>query len=168
MIRLLQCVADLGQPGCWIGGGCIRNAAWEWLHGRTPDCARFNDVDVVFFDGTNASAAYDRAIETTLAARAGDVPWSVKNQARMHARNGQPPYRDIADAVARWPETATAIAARLTNGRVELLAPHGVQDLVGLIVRPTPAFSARPHEVARRLREKKWLIRWPRLCTVGI
>src|SRR5690348_2521709 len=88
MIRLLRVVAELGLRDCWIGGGCIRNAVWDRLHGRTPDCARLNDVDVVFFDRAGASAAHDRALETKLAARARDVPWSVKNQARMHARNG--------------------------------------------------------------------------------
>jgi len=168
MIRLLQVVADLGRADCWIGGGFIRNAVWEALHGRAPDCALLNDVDVVFLDPANASAANDRALETHLAACARDVPWSVKNQARMHARNGHPPYRDIADAIAHWPETATAVAARLSHGCVELQAPHGLQDLLGLIVRPTPAFSARRHEVTRRLREKNWLIRWPRLRMVGL
>ena len=71
-------------------------------------------------------------------------------------------------AVARWPETATAVAARLSHERVELLAPHGVDNLVGLIVRPTPAFLARRHEVMRRVTTKNWLARWPRLRMVDV
>ena len=47
-----------------------------------------------------------------------------------------------------WSETATAVAARLGDG-IELLAPHGLNDLLGLI--------------ARRAAEKGWFRRWPRL-----
>jgi hypothetical protein len=86
----------------------------------------------------------------------------------MHLRNDDAPYMDARSAIARWPETATAVAARLANRRVELLAPHGVDDLVGLIVRPTPAFSARRQEVMHRVTSKNWLARWPKLRLVDI
>jgi uncharacterized protein len=80
--------------------------------------------------------------------------------------NSEPAYHDTADAIARWPETATAVAARSSNGRVELLAPHGVNDLVQMIVRPTPAFASRQEEYIRRLRSKDWQARWPRLTII--
>jgi uncharacterized protein len=163
MIRLLRAVEELQLPDCWIGAGFVRNAVWDALHGRTPDCGLLNDVDVVFLDRADSSAARDRAVEAELAARIPNVPWSVKNQARMHARNNELPYVDAADAIARWPETATAVAVRWLKDRVELLAPHGVDDLVRLIVRPTPAFRLRRHEVARRVASKNWQARWPRL-----
>jgi len=163
MLRLLRSVDELKLPDCWIGAGFVRNAVWDALHGRLPDCSMLNDVDVVFFDSVDSSAARDRAIEATLTARTPNIPWDVKNQARMHVRNDGPPYIDTADAIARWPETATAVAARLSQGRVELVAPHGVADLIGLIVRPTPAFGSRRHEVARRVASKNWRARWPKL-----
>jgi hypothetical protein len=167
MMRLLQTVRELGLPDCWIGAGFIRNAVWDALHGRTPNCALLNDIDVVFFDRANASPAADAAIENRLAASAPNLPWSVKNQARMHLRNGEETYYDTAAAIARWPETATAVAVRLRHDRLELLAPHGLEDLIGLIVRPTPAFAQRSHAFACRLRAKNWLARWPRLRIVG-
>ena len=74
-----------------------------------------------------------------------------------------PPYIDTAAACASWPETATAVAARWSNGDVELLAPHGVEDLVSLIVRPTPAFMGRRDEIVRRIATKNWRVRWPKL-----
>ena len=86
----------------------------------------------------------------------------------MHVRNGVPPYIDTADACARWPETATAVAARWSNGDVELLAPHGVEDLVSLIVRPTPAFMGRRDEIVRRIATKNWRVRWPKLRFIDI
>lgn len=81
----------------------------------------------------------------------------------MHARNGHAPYADTADAVWHWTETATAVAARTRAGRVELLAPHGLADLLGLVVRPGPAYAHRPQDVLRRVREKGWMRRWPGL-----
>ena len=168
MILHLSAVAQLNLPDCWIGAGFVRDAVWDALHGRTPDCARLNDVDIVFLDTADASAERDRMLEARLADLIPDRPWSVKNQARMHTRNGEPPYRDTADAISRWPETATAIAARWRNSRVEILAPHGVDDLVSLIVRPTPAFHSRRAEVLQRIGSKNWRTRWPRLRVEGI
>lgn len=163
MMRLLRLVAELCLADCWIGGGFIRDAVWDALHDRMPDCARLNDVDVVFFDRSRTTAAHDQEIERELVARCPNVPWSVKNQARMHFRNRVPPYPDIGGAIASWPETATAIAARLDSGRVALLAPHGVEDLVNMVVRPTPAFVSRRDEVAARVSSKNWRALWPRL-----
>jgi hypothetical protein len=168
MMRLLQAADALALPDCWIGAGFVRNAVWDALHGRAPDCALLNDVDVVFCDPADSAAARDRALEAGLAARLPGVPWSVKNQARMHTRNNEAPYVDTADALARWPESATAVAARLSNGGVQLLAPHGVGDLVGLIVRPTPAFVSRRDQVARRVAQKGWRARWPKLTLIGV
>ena len=168
MMRLLRAVNDLALPDCWIGAGFIRNAVWDALHGREPNCALLNDVDVVFFDRVDASAARDEAIEAKLTAQCPKMPWSVRNQARMHLRNNEPAYPDTAGAIARWPETATAIAARLSRGRVEILAPHSVDDLVRLIVRPTPAFIPRQEEFADRLSSKNWQARWPRLKIITV
>lgn len=91
------------------------------------------------------------------------MPWSVRNRARMHARNGHPPYTDTADAVWHWTETATAVAACTRAGRIEPLAPHGLADPLGLVVRPGPAYAHRPEEVWRRVRDKGRVRRWPGL-----
>lgn len=150
---------------CRIAGSAPVLSAMPF--GRPPNCALLNDVDVVFFDRANSSPAADAAIEDRLAACAPNLPWSVKNQARMHLRNGKEPYHDTAAAIARWPDAATAVAVRLRQGRPELVAPLGLEDLIGLIVRPTPALAQRPQAFARRLRAKNWLARWPRLRFVG-
>jgi hypothetical protein len=166
MMRLLGHVESLGLPDSWIGAGFIRNAVWDALHGRPFGASPLSDVDVIFLDPRNLSAERDASIEATLRRLAPGPDWQVKNQARMHERNGDAPYRDSSDAIAHWPETATAIAARVVQGKVEIIAPHSVADLLALLVRPTPAFARKPDIYRQRLAEKDWATRWPRLTVI--
>lgn len=130
----------LALPDCWIAAGFVRNAVWDALHGR-PCGPITTDVDVIWFDPLRAGAAIDRDIEARLRAQAPALRWSAKNQARMHARNGDAPYASAADAMRHWPETATAIAVRIVGpNRCAISAPYGLDDLWGLRLRPTPAF----------------------------
>ncbi len=166
MMAALGAVAELGLPDAWIGAGFLRGAVWDRLHGyasRTP----LDDIDVVTFDPEALDPAAEVALETRLGERLPGLPWSVKNQARMHLRNGDAPYRDSADALAHWLETPTAVALRLNQaGGLELLAPLGTEDLLGLVVRPTPHARAHAHRLAAyraRLEKKNWPAKWPKL-----
>ena len=162
-LRLFEAVASLDLPDGWIGAGLIRNAVWDALHGREPERLSTDDVDVIYFDPGDIAGERERGIEAGLLALAPGIPWSAKNQARMHLRNGDRPYRDSRDAIAHWPETATAIAARLHHGRIEVIAPHGITDLLALTVRPTAAFRHKMAIYQERLKAKDWPSRWPRL-----
>jgi uncharacterized protein len=163
IVKALSAVEALGIDDCWIGAGLIRNTVWNKLHGFATDPIVGTDVDVVYCDAGDASLARDIAIEAQLFATLPGVLWSVHNQARMHIPNGDAPYRDVADAIRCWPETATAIAARKAGESVEVLAPHGVDDLIRLIVRPTPAFNRKMAAYRERIVKKDWARRWPRL-----
>jgi len=163
---LLLHVESLGLPDCWIGAGFIRNNVWDVLHGREIDVSRLNDVDVIFFNPGDTSRELEADAERQLGILASGIPWSAKNQARMHLRNGDAPYRDTYDAVAHWAETATAIAARSVTGRVEVIAPHGVEDLVALIVRPTSLFGHKMDIYRERVTGKDWPSRWPKLTVL--
>jgi hypothetical protein len=142
MVEILRAVEALCLPDCWVGAGFVRNPIWDALHGF-PWSASYTDVDVVYCDAAHADAEHESLIEHRLALSLPTVPWSVKNQARMHVQNGDPPYANTADASRHWPKTCTAIAARSLDGRIELLAPFGVADLVSLTVKPTPAFAQK-------------------------
>jgi len=162
-LPLLKTVAALGLPDAWIGAGTPRDAAWDHLHGRPP-APPAGDVDVVFFDPAVPCPAADRAIEARLRAAHPGPAWSVTNQARMHARNGDAPYRDTADAMRHWPETATAVAARWDGRGIVLLAPFGLGDLWSGLLRPGPRFTGEKHAIfAARVATKRWRARWPRL-----
>ncbi len=164
MLHALQVLAAHGPPGAWIGAGFLRNAVWDAAHGRAPDPGTLADLDVVYHDPTNADPARDAAIEGELR-RVLPLPWQVANQARMHCRNGHAPYGGLAEALARWPETATAIAARWDGVGVAVLAPHGVADLLCLVLRPTP--GTPPEVVRTRMIAKRWIDRWPQLRLQG-
>jgi hypothetical protein len=162
-MRLLRLIQALGLPDCWIGAGFVRSAVWDHLHGYPPSLS-MSDVDVVWFDDARAEPDNDRRVENELAASAPDVAWSVKNQARMHEHNADRPYISVEDALRHWPDTATAVAMRLTGDGLDVLAPFGLADLFGLVVRPTPAFATDKLPVVQaRMSEKRWLERWPRL-----
>ena len=168
MMRCLAVLAAHGPAGAWIGAGFVRNAVWDYLSGQDTEATPPADLDVVFHDPFNLAAEQDAAFEGALRTAAPDLPWSVRNQARMHERNGHRPYRDVADALAHWPETATAIAARLGPKDVEILAPFGVADVLAMTIRPTPAFRTTPEVVRARLEAKGWRRRWPKLRVIGL
>ena len=163
---MLEALADLDLPDAWIAAGAVRNAAWDRLH-EYPTSTPLVDVDVIWFDPRRAGRGVDVELQHRLAQRLAGVTWSVKNQARMHRRNGDPPYRDCLDAMGAWPETATGIAARLgPRGVIELSAAFGFDDLLRLRLRPTPRFAADP-AFRKRVESKRWLALWPKLRLVG-
>lgn len=165
--RLLKVVRSIRIPDCWIGAGFVRNVVWNQLHGRTVSPLS-GDVDVLWFDPEQADSSADRLIEAKLRALVPSVDWSVKNQARMHVRNGDAPYTSVVDAMRYWPETATAVAVRINcRDHLEVAAPFGLDDLFGLILGPTPRFAVdkRPLYDAR-IQAKGWLEMWPLLRTV--
>ncbi len=164
MVEILRAVEALSLPDCWVGAGFVRNPIWDALHGF-PWSASYTDIDVVYFDAADLDPERDRQIETHLAISVPAVPWSVKNQARMHFHNGDDAYTNTADALCHWPETCTAVATRSIGARIELLTPFGIDDLISLIVRPTPAFANKMEVYQARVASKAWQARWPKLRT---
>ncbi len=156
-----------GPAGGWLAAGFVRNAVWDVLAGRLPDTADLADLDLVHHDAAECTPMADERYEAALRA-ARPLPWSVRNQARMHTRNGHPPYRDLAEALSHWPETATAIAVRFIAGRIEVLAPLGVEDLFAMVVRPGPPHAADPAALRARLASKGWQARWSGLRVLGL
>lgn len=162
-LHLLRVVRDHGPEGAWIAAGFVRNAVWDALHGYSEPTP-LSDIDVLHFSADNLDPEADYAWERRFLEVCPDAPWSVRNQARMHLRNADSPYRDCADAMGHWPEVCTAVAVRLSGESLELLAPLGVDDIWQLRVRPSEHFRAKPHIYRERLAAKNWPARWPKLC----
>lgn len=166
MLRMaaLEAVRHLDLPDCWIGAGFVRDAVWDHLHGRAI-IPPSGDVDVIWFDPDQVDVERDKKIGRELRKNCPDLLWSVKNQARMHIRNGDAPYISVVDAMRFWPETATAVAVRLkTEGTVEANAPFGLGDLFALRLVPSPSFACQKrHIFDQRVVDKRWLLRYPLL-----
>ena len=165
-MAMLRAVARMGLPDCWIGAGFVRNLVWDRLHGyrrHTP----LNDVDVLYHDASDRSRAMERRLEARLRRMLPGVPWSVRNQARMHRRNGDAPYRSTCHALAFWAETPTAVAVALRGAELEMIAPFGTADLMHLIVRPTPRFRHKMAIWRDRMEAKGWPARWPGLTLLA-
>jgi uncharacterized protein len=158
----LLVVEKLRLPGGCIGAGFVRNLVWDHFHGRVSDC-RHEDVDVLYYDPGRVRREQEEEFESILTAAIPELSWSVRNQARMHVRNNDLPYSSVDDAMSFWPETATAVAVAREGSTCRISAPYGLDDLMGLILRPT---SLREDKVAlfhERISSKDWMVRWPKL-----
>lgn len=163
---VLRAVSQLGLPDCWVGAGFIRSYVWDRLCGLAAQ--KPEDVDVVYhYDGDIAEQS-EKLYDEKLVQMMPDVPWSCKNQARMHIKAGiDTPYKNTEEGLMNWTETATAVAARMdAEGRLHVLAPFGLEDLFGMVVRPTPLFQKRLLQYRARLAQKRWDQRWPQLTFI--
>lgn len=163
MMDILKAAKQLDLSDWWICAGFIRSKIWDVLH-DFKERTVISDIDVIYFDKKIMVEAEEKKLEKVLHEILPEIPWSVKNEARMHVQNNLNPYLNAEDAIAKFPETVTALAVRLdNNGQLELTAPHGVKDVVNMIVRPTPFFSNSRllmdiyHE---RIKAKDWGKHW--------
>jgi hypothetical protein len=160
---VIEAARSVGLPDGAIGAGFVRQPVWDHLHGHRPT-DKFADIDVLYFDRADLTPESELRIEQELGRMLPGVPWEVTNQARMHINNGDPAYRDTEDAIAHWLETPTALAVRLAP-RVAggLIAPFGFDDLLAIQIKPTPAGVRRIDAYRKRLRQKDWHLRWPKV-----
>jgi hypothetical protein len=140
----------------------VRSKVWDYIHGyekRTP----LPDIDIVYFDPE--SPKDDEKIYWEKIKRIfPEEKWSVTNTAYRHLKNERgEPYRNSTEALSEWVETATGIGVSLRKGKIILTAPNGIEDLTSLKLRPTKAWQNRKSEFEKRIKEKKWLGKWPKL-----
>ena len=166
MMDILRSAQALQLPDWWICAGFVRSKLWDILHGfseRTP----LPDIDVIYFDPSHTDEAVEKKLEFTLNHTHPHIPWSVKNEARMHLVNNLSPYSSSIDAISKFPETATALGLKLNeNNQIILAAPCGIHDLIHLKLKPTVYFLESKERVAiyeARLVKKNWQALWPKI-----
>ena len=171
MIEILKAVKTLNLPDWWVCAGFVRSKVWDKLHSFSNRTA-LGDIDVIYFDPSNLEEAAEKMLEEKLNSLMPGLPWSVKNQARMHKSNGLPPYASSADAIAKFPETATALGVKLdAQNELVLTAPCGIEDLLHLEVKPTEHFKTnkRLEKIyENRLEKKNWKAKWPKVKVYGM
>ncbi|KAA0964947.1 nucleotidyltransferase family protein [Sporosarcina sp. ANT_H38] len=166
MMGLLKCAQSLNLPDWWICAGFVRSKIWDVQHGF-DERTTIPDIDVIYYDRINIEKSVEKEYEEALKRLLPTIPWSVKNQARMHSINKISPYSSSVDAISKFPETATALGVKL-DGRdnVILTAPHGIDDVVNFIVKPTPYFCEQKEQMKiykERIRKKNWQVLWNKI-----
>jgi len=166
MMEILKAVKSLNLPDWWICAGFVRSKIWDTLHNfdeRTP----IPDIDVIYFNPTNVDEIEEKRYEKQLKSLIPNIPWSVKNEARMHIKNNISPYSSSVDAISKFPETATALGVKLDrHNNLILTAPCGIEDLVNLKVKPTPFFIENIERFdfyKERVSKKNWKFTWHKL-----
>ena len=167
LMRMLAAVEAVGLPDAWIAAGTIRSAVWDTLHGR-PVATDWADIDVLFFDAADVSREREAAAEARLAELMPGLPWEVRNQARMHLKTGLPPYRDTEDGLRHFAETPTAVGVRRRGSHIDVIAPHGLDDLFAMVTRPVFTDAHMMGFYRERMTAKDWPARWPKVRVLGL
>jgi hypothetical protein len=150
-----------------IGAGALRTLVWDALHGQPR--SELADVDFVYFCAQDLSPARDAALQRLLAEKCPGLPWDVTNQAGVHLwfeayfGHAVEPLRSLEEAIATWPEPATAVGVWLDErDALHVIAPHGLADLLGMRVRRNPA-RVSEQTYRERCESKRYAERWPRV-----
>ena len=145
-MELLKYLREVALPQWRLVSGCLVQTVWNVLTNR-PRGTGIQDYDVIYFDAADLSwEAEDAIIQRVTAA----VPLQIRNQARVHCWYEQrfgaayTPLRGADESLMRYPVIVQAIGARLEDdGRLDIVAPFGTDDLFGMVMRPNPAFPHR-------------------------
>lgn len=160
-VNALRAVSKLALPNGYLAAGFVRNGVWDWLH-EYPVPTQLTDLDVIYFDLDASDEAADRHYEKLLHQALPEHNWQVKNQVFMHSKNGDAPYTSVEDAMSHWPEKETALAIRmLDSGELECITAFDTTSLFAGDITYNPNCDINTFQ--HRVRDKQWLVRWPKL-----
>lgn len=166
MMSVLGEAKKLNLPDWLIGSGFLRNKVWDYLHDIKRDIGNTSDIDLVYFDFVNQDKVKDDELSLKMKGICG-LDWEIKNQAYMHTKHNRvEPYKNSEEALSEWVETATCVAVRFKDDELEIVAPYGIDDLVNLIIRPTPSYKQDLDTFYNRINNKKWLDKWNKLVVL--
>lgn len=148
-----------------LAAGFLRNLVWDGLHSYTVATA-LDDIDLIYFNPAHRLEDIDSTFEQQLK-QLLNINWSVKNQARMHRRNHDLPYKNPADAMSYWPEIETAVGFSLSQNEINIVAPFGLKSLFEGKITLNPK-RPKPKIFHQRIQRKRWLEKWPQLIVVNL
>ncbi len=161
-MECLRAVRSLYLPDCFLGAGFLRNAIWDCLHNKA-EMTSLNDIDVVYFDTEDISCKTEQELTAKLKVLVPSMNWEVRNQARMHVKHNDQPYRNTTDAISRWVEIPTCVGVKLDEEeQLVFTAPFGLTHNWDLNVEINPK-RPMPDIFYQRIEEKGWLHIWPLL-----
>ena len=160
---LLKILDELGIEDCYVAAGCVNQTIFNYYHGYELDYG-ISDYDIVYYDKDLSYDAEDKIIRL-INSKVNDknIKLDIKNEARVHLwfyeKYGikREAYNSVYDAISRWTSTVTCIGIRLNNGKFEVYAPYGLDDLFNMVIRPVKI------DITKKFYEdrcKKWKENW--------
>ena len=164
LMNILKKARDLNLPDWYIGAGAIRNTVWNHLHSKSG-IPPIGDIDLIYYDGKDIAGKKEKEAEKILHKSMSLFKWEVVNQATAHRFNkGRAKASSSCNAISHWIETPTCVGVRLEkDDSFTICAPHGLEDLFNLIVRPTTIASQNLLRYNKRIKENNWIKNWPKL-----
>ena len=166
LMAALEAGRTLGAPQWRLVSGAIYNQVWNGLTGRA-DLHGVKDIDVFYFDPDTSYEAEDAWIRRAAAVFPQAPPVELRNQARVHlwyaTRFGRPypPLQSVEAGIDRFSACAHAVGLRLeVDGRLDLYAPFGLDDIFAFRLRPNPAVDSRETYLEKAERQRRI---WPEL-----
>jgi len=160
----------LALPDAWLVSGCLVQTVWNGLTNRALDYG-INDYDVFYFDPDTSWAAEDAVIRRLQGRFANlGVTVEARNQARVHLwypdKHGlpYPPLACATEGIDRFLTRNTKVGIQRTPDGHDVYAPHGFDDIAGMVASPNPGpnFSAASYAV----KAARWKQLWPEITVL--
>ncbi len=171
IVNVLKLAPKLGIPNWYLGAGCIAQTVWNHFHGFDLTTG-IKDCDLVYYDSSDLSyEAEDVYVQKSKKLFKNiSNPVEIINEARVHLWYEKKfsrkinAYKSVEEAINEWPTTATGVAVKYKkNGKFEIYAPYGLNDLFGLILRPN---KIKITEDIYLEKVKRWKSIWPKLKVI--
>ncbi len=166
LISILKVLESIGIDNCYVGAGSINQTVFNYYHDYSCNYG-IKDYDIVYFDEDLSYEKEDKVIKK-IKDKLGILSdmVDIKNEARVHLwynekyQTKREPYSSVEDAIASWGATITCVGVRIKNGKLEVYAPYGLEDIFGMIIRPVKKdFSKEMYDE----RASRWQKKWPML-----
>lgn len=161
----------LRLPNWYLTAGCIAQTVWNSLSGFEPTHG-IKDYDLVYFDGFDFKREKERKYiqQGRKLFKKVSAPVEIVNEANVHrwfehdfGEKMRHPYKSVEEAISTWSTIAVCIGARYINGKFDVCAPYGLDDLFSMTLRSNKGFFSKS-----RHEEKinRWVGIWPKLKVI--
>ncbi|MDF2881283.1 MAG: hypothetical protein K0R54_1840 [Clostridiaceae bacterium] len=134
IMNTLSIMESLNLSDCWLTGGAIRCAVWNWIHNYESD-RNLKDLDIVYYSKEKIKIEHDGKFVNS-------VPMEFTNQAFIHEWYEKKyginlkPLVSVEDGLYLWSDSCNSILLRRINGGLEIKSLTGLSDLCNGIIRP--------------------------------
>jgi len=134
IVTVLDIIESLNLPDCWLTGGAIRCAVWNWIHGYETN-KNIKDLDIVYCSSKKIIVEQDGKL-------INGIPMEFKNQAFIHEWYEKiygiqlKPLESVESGFYLWSDSCNSILLRRNNGKLEVKSLTGLSDLCNGIIRP--------------------------------